>query len=203
MTLPLRERRRQQTAREIQRATLTLAIEHGLENIRTDAIAKAAGISSRTFFNYYANKEAAAIGTPPGFAEADLAALRNSSAPLAEGIKRLLDGQITRLAENLDVVGMVRQVIQSSLSARNVLERSMDDHCAILTECLVARMLDHDVASVLADSVIRCSARTIFLWERDKARTLPEALDLAWETQMCAARILSSPSEERAEEPSL
>lgn len=195
MTLPLRERRRQETAQEIQRATLTLAMEHGLENVRTDAIAKAAGISPRTFFNYYANKEAAAIGTPPGFAEADLADLHNAKTPLVEGVKRLLEGHIARLAENLEVLSMVRQVVHSNLTARSVLERSMNGHRAILTECLFARTQDHDVAGALAESAIRCSAQAIYLWEKDKAKTLFEALDLAWQTQISAARILSSHSE--------
>ena len=51
MTLPLRERRRQETALLIQRATLELAMENGLDAVTTDAIAAASGVSTRTFFN--------------------------------------------------------------------------------------------------------------------------------------------------------
>lgn len=67
MTVSLRERRRQQTARDIQLATLDLAVKKGLENVTTEEIAATTGISTRTFFNYYTNKETAAVGAPPPF----------------------------------------------------------------------------------------------------------------------------------------
>ncbi len=67
MTLSLRERRRQQTARDIQLATLDLAVKKGLENVTTEEIAATTGISTRTFFNYYTNKETAAVGARPPF----------------------------------------------------------------------------------------------------------------------------------------
>lgn len=68
MTLSLRQKRRQETARDIQRATLELALARGLEHVTTEEIAQVAGVSTRTFFNYFNNKEAAAIGIPQAFA---------------------------------------------------------------------------------------------------------------------------------------
>ncbi|MCP3877409.1 MAG: TetR/AcrR family transcriptional regulator, partial [Sulfitobacter sp.] len=49
----------------IQLATLDLAVKKGLENVTTEEIAATTGISTRTFFNYYTNKETAAVGAPP------------------------------------------------------------------------------------------------------------------------------------------
>ncbi|MBL1420855.1 MAG: TetR family transcriptional regulator [Alphaproteobacteria bacterium] len=53
----LRERRRKRTADTIRFAAVDLAYELGLDNVTTEMISKAAGISPRTFFNYFAYKE--------------------------------------------------------------------------------------------------------------------------------------------------
>lgn len=58
----LRERKKLQTRREIHRAALELAIAHGPQNVTADDIADRAGISTRTFFNYYATKDEAFVG---------------------------------------------------------------------------------------------------------------------------------------------
>lgn len=57
----LRERKKVETRRSIRRAALDLAIEHGLENLTVEAIAQAADISPRTFFNYFSHKEDALV----------------------------------------------------------------------------------------------------------------------------------------------
>lgn len=58
----LRERRRRETAREISLAALELFEEHGL-SATVDDIARAAGISPRTFFRYFPSKEDAVLRT--------------------------------------------------------------------------------------------------------------------------------------------
>ena len=58
----LRERRRLQTAQDIQQATLELVNKEGFDNVTTLDISLHLGISQRTFFNYYPNKEAALMG---------------------------------------------------------------------------------------------------------------------------------------------
>lgn len=53
----LRERRRKRTADSICIAAVDLAFEHGLENVTVEMISDVAGISERTFFNYFPYKE--------------------------------------------------------------------------------------------------------------------------------------------------
>ena len=62
-TPTLRDRRRLQTLRELHEAALHLAREGGLAAATVDAITDRAGVSRRTFFNYYATKEDALLGT--------------------------------------------------------------------------------------------------------------------------------------------
>ena len=55
----LRERRRRQTSADIRGAAVRLVRERGFDQVTTEAICAEAGISVRTFFNYFPNKESA------------------------------------------------------------------------------------------------------------------------------------------------
>ena len=55
----LRERRRRQTSADIRGAAVRLARERGWDKVTVDNICNEAGISTRTFFNYFPNKESA------------------------------------------------------------------------------------------------------------------------------------------------
>jgi AcrR family transcriptional regulator len=61
----LRERKRRATSRSIQFTVLELAAERGLAQVTVDEISRVANISPRTFFNYFASKEAAMVGENP------------------------------------------------------------------------------------------------------------------------------------------
>ncbi|MDT5410000.1 MAG: hypothetical protein QOG14_2220 [Mycobacterium sp.] len=58
-SIGLRERRRRQTSADIRGAALRLARERGWDKVTVDNICNEAGISTRTFFNYFPNKESA------------------------------------------------------------------------------------------------------------------------------------------------
>ncbi|MFY2859993.1 TetR family transcriptional regulator [Mycobacterium sp. THU-M104] len=55
----LRERRRRQTSMDIRDAVVHLASERSFDRVTIDEICLEAGISPRTFFNYFPNKESA------------------------------------------------------------------------------------------------------------------------------------------------
>ncbi|MFI6726804.1 TetR family transcriptional regulator [Streptomyces atratus] len=57
----LRERKKEATRQAVHEATLRLAVEHGFDHVTVEAVADAAGISRRTFSNYFTGKEDALL----------------------------------------------------------------------------------------------------------------------------------------------
>jgi AcrR family transcriptional regulator len=86
--LGLRERKKRATREALSRAALRLALEHGLDNVRVEAIAAAAGVSPRTFNNYFSSREQAICALRVERAERIAEALRDRPVgePLAEAI---------------------------------------------------------------------------------------------------------------------
>jgi AcrR family transcriptional regulator len=68
----LRERRRRQTSADIRDAAVRLSLERGFDKVTIEEICVEAGISTRTFFNYFPNKESA-IAYGPSDLSPDLA----------------------------------------------------------------------------------------------------------------------------------
>lgn len=58
----LREQKKRETRRALHHAALHLVHEKGLEAVTTEQIAEEAGVSPRTFFNYFPTKEQAILG---------------------------------------------------------------------------------------------------------------------------------------------
>lgn len=89
----VRERKRLATRNAIQRAVLTLALERGFDGVTVEEISHAAGVSPRTFFNYFPTKEAAVIGDVPEMPDEEAIerfVAAGSEQPMLEGIRDLL-----------------------------------------------------------------------------------------------------------------
>ncbi|MCE7002809.1 TetR/AcrR family transcriptional regulator [Kibdelosporangium philippinense] len=94
----LRERKKIATREAISGAALRLALEHGPENVRVDDIAEAAGVSPRTYNNYFSSREqaiVAAIGAERAHRVADALLARPASESLAEAVVAAVAEQYT------------------------------------------------------------------------------------------------------------
>ena len=135
----LRERKKAATREALSTAALRLALEHGPENVRVDDIAEAAGVSPRTYNNYFSSREAAIVAAVA--AERALrvgAALRARPAdePLATAVTeavvgeyeepRLPAGELLRLvastaglrSEFIGTVAAIEQPIANAIATR-------------------------------------------------------------------------------------
>jgi len=89
----MRERKKLATREALSAAALRLALEHGPQNVRVDDIAEAAGVSPRTYNNYFSSREQAiivALAAEPGARVA--AALRKR--PVDEPLEHAVVGAL-------------------------------------------------------------------------------------------------------------
>lgn len=160
----LRERRRSQTELAIHDAARAAALEYGLHGATIEAIAERAGISQRTFFNYFASKEDAVLGTrPPALSDEALARFRDPS-----------EGDLFSRAVRLMFSVMRSTSVGNPFESRKELVTTFPELkrrlAALVTQCeqlvedvLVEPATSHEVADVLGLSGGRDSARAILM----------------------------------------
>jgi AcrR family transcriptional regulator len=94
----LRERKKDATRKALREAALRLALERGPDNVRVDDIAEAAGVSPRTYNNYYASREQAIVAAVTADREARVAAAvaaTPASVPLSAAVTDAIVAQYT------------------------------------------------------------------------------------------------------------
>lgn len=98
----LRERKKQATREALRAAALRLAMEHGPDGVRVEDIAEAAGVSPRTYNNYFASREQAIVSAVTADREARIAAAvaaRPEEVRLAEAVTEAVVEQYTDAGE--------------------------------------------------------------------------------------------------------
>lgn len=92
----MRERKKQATREALRAAALRLALEHGPDNVRVDDIAEAAGVSPRTYNNYFSSREQAIVAAVTAERGSRLAAAiadRPADVGLADAVTDAVVGQ--------------------------------------------------------------------------------------------------------------
>ncbi|QIS21992.1 TetR family transcriptional regulator [Nocardia terpenica] len=92
----LREQKKLATREALSAAALRLALEHGPENVRVDDIAEAAGVSPRTYNNYFSSREQAIVAAVMRQREHRIAAAlaeRPATEPLADAVVEAIVSQ--------------------------------------------------------------------------------------------------------------
>lgn len=173
MTTDLRDRRRRQTARDIQLAALRLSIRHGYGSVTTEAIATEAGISPRTFFNYYNNKQAAIVGEPPVLSADENLWIVTSQNPLIDDLVVVLTRMLQKDHPDRDLIRMIRTLSESSPELSVVFRDSMDQIGRVLSGLLVGRLgPDRRMAAqLLGDLALQALCEAVMAWGEDEAMT--------------------------------
>lgn len=79
-SVSLRERKRTDTFQALHDAAAELVLDRGLSSVTVDEIAERAGVSQRTFFNYFPTKDDAVIGVrTPQLSEEHLDSFRDTA----------------------------------------------------------------------------------------------------------------------------
>lgn len=123
---PVRERKKRETWRLIHATALRLMDERGFDAVSVDDIVAAAGTSRRTFFNYFAGKEAVVFDPDPDEPALwqELIAARPAGEPVWSSLRELLIGYTGAVAERLTVQRRVRQASpELETCARDVADR--------------------------------------------------------------------------------
>jgi AcrR family transcriptional regulator len=157
--LPRRERNRIQTWDAIHDAASTLALEHGLHGATIDAIVDRAGVSRRTFFNYFPTKEDAVLGAkPPVLSEEALAEFDATTDDPFGRVVRLMVSVIRSTVHDPSAFAVRTELVRRFPELRSRLDERLRE-----SEDLVQTVIDRDgndadssrVLLLLAGSVMR------------------------------------------------
>ena len=184
MTEGLRERKKAETRKALSSAALRLARELGPDRVTVEAIAEAAGVSPRTFFNYFASKDDAIVGIPPVEASdivRDLVEQPPDTPPLA-ALRAMCAAAVARLEEDADELRQRHELTQEHpwLAARRVaayaqVERRLAEEVARRT----GRDVDRDPYPVLVVTAASGALKAaVSVWqERGRQDSLLSVLD--------------------------
>lgn len=120
----LRDRKKAATRAALAEAAAELAREHGLHDVTADAIAARAGVSTRTFHNYFASKEEAVLVHLEGLIEVWIGLLRERPADehIMVSLQECAIGLVTDPQWSFDEIGACVTVVEESsvLLARSI-----------------------------------------------------------------------------------
>ncbi|MEV7872077.1 TetR/AcrR family transcriptional regulator [Streptomyces sp. NPDC088124] len=127
--LGLRERKKQATRTALSEAAVRLAAVHGAENVTVEAISEAAGVSPRTFFNYFESHDDAFVMIDRSVGERVRRAVREAPPELSafEAVREALATELTDVEESQEIWGLRSAVLRRS---PHLLLRGMGAHIA-------------------------------------------------------------------------
>ena len=188
MASGLRERKKAETRRALASAALRLARELGPDGVTVEAIAEAAGVSPRTFFNYFASKDDAIVNISPTEQSMLLADLcdRPEDEPPLDALRAMVQAAAERFAEDADEMLVRHRLAQEhpSLAMRRS-ARFAEVERALAEEIARRTGLDVDAdtypALVVAAALGALRVATAVWNETGRTRPLPELVDQAFD----------------------
>ena len=198
MTSGLRERKKEATRLALHEAALRLVSAYGLDRVSVDDIAEGAGVSPRTFFNYFPTKDDAVIGLDPLHPQrlAEALAARPAEETPVQALRALVAEQAAEMASEPQVWPLRLQVVDSNPSLAARLSAAFGESERVLAAAIAERTgtaVDTDVYPTLLAAVQAAVMRTaLHRWlASDFTADLPGLTSEAWDV---LAAGLPSPS---------
>ncbi len=201
MTVSLRERKKAETRVALASAALRLAVHLGPDGVTVDEIAKAAGVSPRTFFNYFASKEDAILGNTSASTSrlVEHLAERPSDEPPLDALRAAMHASIDHLQTDPDEWIARNRLVRGypSLAVRYA-ARLADLERELVLEIARRTGLDADrdpYPGVVAGATMAAARVALTLWQEHGPRgSLPALLDEVFDQLMTG---LSAPARRR------
>lgn len=158
--------RRFRTARKIQASAVALAARHGLPNVTTEEIAREAGISTRTFFNYYPYKEAALMGPPPDYPIDACERFVAGTGPLHRDLERLIEAHLSRYQTDRVMIGHIHLLATTDPKVGALYSSSVLARRAQMRELLARRLpqTDRRLIEILAAAIVGATNGATIEW---------------------------------------
>jgi AcrR family transcriptional regulator len=190
------ETRRFKTAKKIQAAAIELAVRDGLPNVTTEAIARHAGISTRTFFNYYPYKEAALMGPPPDYPPEASEIFIAGKGRLIEDLGLLIEAHLARYLNERELIGAMLALSDKDPKLEALRNSAMLARRAQMRTLLHRRMpgSDERVIEILAAAIIAATNAATKDWGSGAREDFIAAAHENLSLILTAAEMLDKPS---------
>lgn len=177
--LPRRELNRLHTWEAIHASAFELVTRIGLAHATVDAIAGQAGVSRRTFFNYFATKEDAVLGTKSAELTPEaLEAFDSSEEDLLGRVVRLMTASIRSAFHDLGTFSKRRELLKRYPELRNRLDQHVRDAEALVQSVLAEKELGGDESMRVLLMIAGTVMRFAYLPDRNgEIDASPEAID--------------------------
>ncbi|AXB47280.1 TetR/AcrR family transcriptional regulator [Amycolatopsis albispora] len=153
----LRERKKAATRAALSAAALRLALERGPENVRVDDIAEAAGVSPRTYNNYFSSREQAIVAAIAAERTERIGAAlraRPSDEPLAEAVVEAV------IEQHSEPTGDALTLITTAPALRAEFVDAVASLQSPLSSAIAERLgRDEDLATTVLAAAVAAAAR--------------------------------------------
>lgn len=187
--------RRYRTAKKIQATAIELAVREGLANVTTDAIARTAGISTRSFFNYYPYKEAAIMGPPPDYPADAVEHFIAGKGTLIDDLHKMITAHLSRFLDERVLMANVLALADTDPKLEALRNSVILARRTQMRDMMHARMPDADprVIEILSSAIIAATNAATKDWAAGRVDDFIAAACENLALILPAAQLLSAP----------
>lgn len=187
----LRERRKLETTALIREAALKLAHDLGVESVTIEAICEAAGISPRTFHNYFPFKEAAFVASPEPLPEEAVERFLSAPGDLMADLTDLMVAHAATIHRDRWRAKLLREIARVHPRLMPLQMEEFMKFDLQIQQAIGARLglpAKHPSCSALAGAILGANRATIDRWLEDPELYLPDAIRAGLDAMVALVR---------------